>query len=469
MDKVTKEIERFIDELIIKNDLALLDTLWTFCWCVTSTPKSGYFDGNYNKGKNVDLFFEKWFLKVCCRNLQKKFGLEEVEIERKIGELMDWLNDLPDFLSYERYYQDSYCLRKMLINKTSDLLIEHVETKIKSISNLDKKLFSFIINYIPIRIKDFVKETENRKRENPNYKIKHRYSSDFHIMVDMRTGDVVYFEIDPKRWTYIFNPLFDEELKEWKFKVKEYRKGRGQIPNRHETFSFWQFGDELVKVGIGYWAFKMSSGGRVTIKFIIPNFIYEAIKDYRDKFSLIENFEEKINEIKKQKESEKLGIKWKFEDFEEMETVSEVLEQEIEASISSDPEIVEEGLSLVGRQYPTSVGDIDILCKDKNGNFAVIELKKDKGSYKVVGQIQKFMAWVEENLAKDEKVRGIIVVREHDQGLEYAIKGSKFPIEIKIFGKEPPTGENIRYCTKCGKANPKSAKYCMKCGQKFWM
>ncbi len=71
----------------------------------------------------------------------KKFGLAKVEIKRKIEELIDWLNDLPEFLSYERYYQDSYSLRKMLINKTSDLLIEHVETKIKNISSLDKKTF----------------------------------------------------------------------------------------------------------------------------------------------------------------------------------------------------------------------------------------------------------------------------------------------------------------------------------------
>ncbi|MHC1572415.1 MAG: zinc-ribbon domain-containing protein [Methanosarcinales archaeon] len=60
-------------------------------------------------------------------------------------------------------------------------------------------------------------------------------------------------------------------------------------------------------------------------------------------------------------------------------------------------------------------------------------------------------------------------VKEHDQELEYTVKGSKFPIEIKIFGQEPPTGENIKYCSRCGKPNPKSAKYCIKCGQEFWM
>ncbi|CAD7775614.1 MAG: Endonuclease NucS [Candidatus Methanoperedenaceae archaeon GB50] len=51
-----------------------------------------------------------------------------------------------------------------------------------------------------------------------------------------------------------------------------------------------------------------------------------------------------------------------------------MLESEIEASIISNPEILEEGVELVGNQYPTSVGYIDILCRDKNGNFVVVEL-----------------------------------------------------------------------------------------------
>ena len=146
-----------------------------------------------------------------------------------------------------------------------------------------------------------------------------------------------------------------------------------------------------------------------------------------------------------------------------------MLESEIEDSIKSNPEILEEGLKLVRPQYPTPVGPIDILCKDKNGNFVVIELKRGKESDKVVGQIQRYMAWVSENLAKNKQVRGIIALKEYDQKLEYAVKGSKFPIEIKIFGKEPPVEKNIKYCPRCGKPNPKSAKYCIKCGKEFWM
>jgi len=99
----------------------------------------------------------------------------------------------------------------------------------------------------------------------------------------------------------------------------------------------------------------------------------------------------------------------------------------------------------------------------------VVELKRGIGTHIVVGQIQKYMAWVNENLAKDKQVRGIIVVKERDKSLEYAIKGSKFQVEIKIFEEDPPTEENIKYCTNCKKQLPKSAKFCSKCGQNVWM
>lgn len=147
----------------------------------------------------------------------------------------------------------------------------------------------------------------------------------------------------------------------------------------------------------------------------------------------------------------------------------QVLESEIESAITANPEILEEGLELIGNQYSTSVGYIDILCRDRKGDLVVIELKRGRGSYNVVGQIQKYMAWIIENIANDKQVRGIIVVKEYDRDLEYALKGSKFPITIKIFGQEPPTEENIKYCDSCGKPNKKSAKYCEKCGQEFWM
>lgn len=85
-----------------------------------------------------------------------------------------------------------------------------------------------------------------------------------------------------------------------------------------------------------------------------------------------------------------------------------------------------------GRQYPTDVGIVDLLCRDKTGGFVVIELKKGQVSDKVVGQVLRYVGWVKEKVAQNESVRGIILSHEHDQKLEYAIKGSN-ELEIQYY------------------------------------
>jgi len=76
-----------------------------------------------------------------------------------------------------------------------------------------------------------------------------------------------------------------------------------------------------------------------------------------------------------------------------------------------------------GRQYQTPIGKIDLLAIDKEKKeFLVIELKKDKSSDPVVGQVLRYMGWVKEKLAKDYNVKGIIIVKEKDEKLGYALK-----------------------------------------------
>ena len=76
-----------------------------------------------------------------------------------------------------------------------------------------------------------------------------------------------------------------------------------------------------------------------------------------------------------------------------------------------------------GRQYPTPIGNIDLLTVDKGKKeFVVIELKKGRSSDVVIGQILRYMGWVKENLANDYNVRGIIILKEKDDRLEYALK-----------------------------------------------
>jgi len=85
--------------------------------------------------------------------------------------------------------------------------------------------------------------------------------------------------------------------------------------------------------------------------------------------------------------------------------------------------MIEKGLELKQKEYDTkSAGRIDLLCIDRNGDFVVVETKKGKESDKVVGQIQRYMGWITRNLAKNgENVRGIIIVNEFDEWLDYAV------------------------------------------------
>lgn len=77
-----------------------------------------------------------------------------------------------------------------------------------------------------------------------------------------------------------------------------------------------------------------------------------------------------------------------------------------------------------GRQFPAGTWSIDFLCTDSDtGDFVVIELKRGKSSDSTIGQVLRYVSWVKENLAKPgQKVRGIIIAKEIDEALRYAVK-----------------------------------------------
>ncbi|MEZ4866630.1 MAG: endonuclease NucS [Caldilineaceae bacterium] len=89
-----------------------------------------------------------------------------------------------------------------------------------------------------------------------------------------------------------------------------------------------------------------------------------------------------------------------------------------------DLKIYEDVEGLDGQQYSTGIGPIDILAVElKSNSFVVIELKKGRPSDQVVGQILRYMGWVKENLCQgDQTVKGIVICRDPDPKLSYALK-----------------------------------------------
>ena len=74
-----------------------------------------------------------------------------------------------------------------------------------------------------------------------------------------------------------------------------------------------------------------------------------------------------------------------------------------------------------GVEYRTGVGPIDILALDSDDSFVVFELKRGRVADKAIGQISRYMGWVQKNLAGGRTVKGVIVAKVISQHLRHAI------------------------------------------------
>ena len=95
--------------------------------------------------------------------------------------------------------------------------------------------------------------------------------------------------------------------------------------------------------------------------------------------------------------------------------------------------LIEEDGELVSQQFRTDIGIIDILAKDKKtGQYVVIELKKNQTSDDTVGQLTRYMGWLEEHKTDGKTTKGIIIAGHYDQRLYYALRKLK-DVEIYLY------------------------------------
>ena len=104
-------------------------------------------------------------------------------------------------------------------------------------------------------------------------------------------------------------------------------------------------------------------------------------------------------------------------------------------------DIYSEDGELVGQQYPSDTGPIDILAisKDKK-TLLVVELKRGRASDSVVGQIQRYMGYVKDELCEpNQTVKGVIIALEDDLRLRRALSVAqnieffRYQVSFKLF------------------------------------
>ncbi len=104
-------------------------------------------------------------------------------------------------------------------------------------------------------------------------------------------------------------------------------------------------------------------------------------------------------------------------------------------------DIFEEDGEAAGQQYPTDTGPIDILALRKDGKeLLVVELKKGRASDAVIGQIQRYMGYVLDELAEPHQtVRGCVIALEDDLRLRRALRATsnidfyRYQVSFKLF------------------------------------
>jgi RecB family endonuclease NucS len=86
------------------------------------------------------------------------------------------------------------------------------------------------------------------------------------------------------------------------------------------------------------------------------------------------------------------------------------VEAHLQELLAASVHAIEDGLTLIRREYPTAIGPIDIVCRDGDGCFVAIEVKR-RGEIDGVEQLARYI----ERLRLDSSlgvIRGVFVAQQ---------------------------------------------------------
>jgi RecB family endonuclease NucS len=85
------------------------------------------------------------------------------------------------------------------------------------------------------------------------------------------------------------------------------------------------------------------------------------------------------------------------------------VERDLQEQLAAAPDALGEELALVRREWPTDVGPVDLMCRDEEGEWVAVEIKRI-GTIEAVEQLSRYLAFIRADPAKRE-CRGILAAQ----------------------------------------------------------
>jgi RecB family endonuclease NucS len=85
------------------------------------------------------------------------------------------------------------------------------------------------------------------------------------------------------------------------------------------------------------------------------------------------------------------------------------VEAHLQVELAAQPEALGESLRLVRREWPTEVGPVDLMCRDEDGGWVAVEIKR-VGTIEAVEQLTRYLDFIRVDPAKSA-CRGILAAQ----------------------------------------------------------
>jgi endonuclease len=90
--------------------------------------------------------------------------------------------------------------------------------------------------------------------------------------------------------------------------------------------------------------------------------------------------------------------------------VKDGVEHALRDLLAGAPHAIEDGLSLVRREYPTPIGPVDLMLRDREGHMVAVEIKR-RGEIDGVEQLARYIECLEQD-ARLRPLRGLFVAQK---------------------------------------------------------